>query len=237
MLSLSLSFFLVCVSLSLSVFLSCSHPWPSCCWKELEKWPLHCITGFESIMQWITTALHYRLVSEVLTQCEECRGKSLALSLCLRSTIRTSWITLPDSVLGELISVISTPPITPNILWGFNKRNFQEITPLFQRFRRGVGGKGLATNCAQNTAKIVPLRIVFSYSYGGHRKKGTEKRPESIVWEGFPCTNPPLSTNPFLKPLIVFEFLTQCQKMQGQSLSLSLFIYQKYFCHSDFGNR
>ena len=29
----------------------------------------------------------------------------------------------------ELISVIISPPITPNQFWGFNKRNSQEITP------------------------------------------------------------------------------------------------------------
>ena len=33
-------------------------------------------------------------------------------------------------MLRELISVIITPPITPNNVWGISKRNFQEkITP------------------------------------------------------------------------------------------------------------
>ena len=42
-------------------------------------------------------------------------------------TIRTSWITLHHFILQELIiSVIISPPITPNKFWGFNKRNSQE---------------------------------------------------------------------------------------------------------------
>ena len=33
-------------------------------------------------------------------------------------TIQTSWITLPDSIWGELIRAIITPPITPKIISG-----------------------------------------------------------------------------------------------------------------------
>ena len=41
-------------------------------------------------------------------------------------TIRTSWITLHHFIFQESLSVIATPPITPNRFWGFNKRNSQE---------------------------------------------------------------------------------------------------------------
>ena len=41
-------------------------------------------------------------------------------------TIRTSWITPHHFIFRELISVIITPPITPNNFWRFNKRNSQE---------------------------------------------------------------------------------------------------------------
>ena len=43
-----------------------------------------------------------------------------------RSTICTSWITLHHFTLREPLSVTITPPITPNIFWGFNKRTSQE---------------------------------------------------------------------------------------------------------------
>ena len=59
----------------------------------------------------------------------------------------------------------------------------------YQRFRKGVGGRGLATSSVQNTAKMPP-RIVSSYFIRGHRKKGGRKKPEFRVWEGFPCANP-----------------------------------------------
>ena len=56
-----------------------------------------------------------------------------------------------------------------------------------QRFRKGVGGRGLATNKPPKRAqkvlqKCVPLLL------RGHRKKGAEKRLESLAFEGFPPT-------------------------------------------------
>ena len=45
--------------------------------------------------------------------------------LNLGGTIRTSWITPHHCIFQELISVIVSPPITPNIFWGFNKRTSQ----------------------------------------------------------------------------------------------------------------
>ena len=58
-----------------------------------------------------------------------------------------------------------------------------------QRFRKGVGGRGLATNKPPKRAqkvlqKCVPLLL------RGHRKKGTEKRLESLACERFPRANP-----------------------------------------------
>ena len=69
-----------------------------------------------------------------------------------------------------------------------------------QRFRKGVGGRGLATNNAQHTAKIVSQNGVLLL-IRAHRKKRTEKRLEFMVWEGFPCANPHPSANPFSKLL------------------------------------
>ena len=65
-----------------------------------------------------------------------------------------------------------------------------------QRFRKGVGGRGLATNSAQNAAENVPQNCVFLL-IRGHRQKGAAKRLESMAREGFPCTNPLCPPTPF----------------------------------------
>ena len=49
-----------------------------------------------------------------------------------------------------------------------------EFMGKIQRFRKGVGGRGLATKSAQNTTKMPP-RIVFSHFIRGHRKTGQKK--------------------------------------------------------------
>ena len=66
----------------------------------------------------------------------------------------------------------------------------------FQRFQKGVGGRGLATNRPPKRSpkvlqKCVPILL------RGHRKKGTEKRPESLANEGFPRANPLCPPTPF----------------------------------------
>ena len=63
------------------------------------------------------------------------------------------------------------------------------ICCICQRFRKGVGGRGLATNSTQNTANILPQNCVLLL-IRGHRERGADKGPESTVWEGFPCANP-----------------------------------------------
>ena len=50
----------------------------------------------------------------------------LQLEHHLTPTIRTSWIALHHLNFWELIGVMLTPPITPNIFWRFNQRNAQE---------------------------------------------------------------------------------------------------------------
>ena len=47
----------------------------------------------------------------------------------------------------------------------------------------------------QNTAKIVPQKCVLLLI----RKKGAEKRPESMVWEGFPCATTPSVLQPLFE--------------------------------------
>ena len=60
---------------------------------------------------------------------------------------------------------------------------------LNQRFRKGVGGRGLATNKPPNRAQKV-LQKCVPILLRGHRKKGTEKRPKSLAFEGFLRANP-----------------------------------------------
>ena len=59
-----------------------------------------------------------------------------------------------------------------------------------QRFRKGVGGRGLATDSARNTAKNVPQNCVLLL-IRGHRKKGAEKRPESLFSGWIALCQPP----------------------------------------------
>ena len=65
-----------------------------------------------------------------------------------------------------------------------------------RRFRKGVGGRGLATNKPPKRAQKVLLKCV-PILLRGHRKKGTEKRPEFLVFEGFPRGNPLCPPTPF----------------------------------------
>ena len=53
------------------------------------------------------------------------------LSVLKKRALTTSWIALHHFIFRELISVIITPPITPNNFWGFNKRNSQEKCTLW----------------------------------------------------------------------------------------------------------
>ena len=62
------------------------------------------------------------------------------------------------------------------------------VDNLFQRFQKGVGGRGLGTN--------TPLPLLLR----GHRKKGTEKRPGI---RSISSRQPLVSANPFSKFLII----------------------------------
>ena len=68
------------------------------------------------------------------------------------------------------------------------------------KFRKGAGGRGLATGWAQNTANKGPQNCVPLLKRGD-RKKNAEKRPES---RANPFRPP---TNPFSKLLIYVFFL------------------------------
>ena len=81
-----------------------------------------------------------------------------------------------------------------------NPKYPQPKTRNFWRFRKGVGGRGLATNKPLKRGQKV-LQKCVPILPRGHRKKGTEKSPESLVFEGFLRANPPLSANPFSKLL------------------------------------
>ena len=80
------------------------------------------------------------------------------------------------------------PPELPK-----RRRRFSE---LFQRFRKGVGGRGLATNKPRKRAQKV-LQKCVPILLRGHRKKGTEKRPKSLAFEGFLRANPLCPPTPF----------------------------------------
>ena len=54
---------------------------------------------------------------------------------------------------------------------------------------KGVGGRGLATNSAQNTAKFSPI-IVFSYSSGSIGKRVQNKGRNLWYWRDFLAPTP-----------------------------------------------
>ena len=58
-----------------------------------------------------------------------------------------------------------------------------------RRYRKGVGGRGLATNKPPKRAQKV-LQKYVPILLRGHRKKGTEKRPKSLAFEGFFAPTP-----------------------------------------------
>ena len=73
---------------------------------------------------------------------------------------------------------------------------FLFLSFLSRRFRKEVGGRGLRQTAPKDSKKWPP-RIVFFSSYKRHRKRGAEKRSESMVWKEFPCANPLCPPTPF----------------------------------------
>ena len=70
---------------------------------------------------------------------------------------------------GEFVDPKTSQVSHPN---SWNVRRF------CQKFRKGVGGRGLATSSAQNTARKGRGRCPLLTAED--RKKGAEKRPESV---------------------------------------------------------
>ena len=71
---------------------------------------------------------------------------------------------------------------------------FSEVSK--RGWREGVGDKQTPKTSQKSSPEMCPLLL------RRHRQKGTEKRPESLAYEGFPHANPLLSANPFSKLLI-----------------------------------
>ena len=92
--------------------------------------------------------------------------------------------------------------------------------PLCRRFRKGVGGRGLPTNKPPKKSpkvlqKCVPILL------RGLRKKGTEKRPKSLGFEGFLRANPLCPPTPFrnfwVVVLLLFFFFLCLKLKSGQT--------------------
>ena len=96
----------------------------------------------------------------------------------------------------------------------------------FRRFRKGVGGRGLATNKTPKRAskvfqKCVPILL------RGHRKKGTEKRPESLAFQGFFAPTPSVR-----QPLFETSEIWACaEKLYARKLwAVPFFLMFVLFC-------
>ena len=80
--------------------------------------------------------------------------------------------------------------------WWKLQHSSPKQTLYFQRFQKGVGGRGLATTKPPRRAqkvlqKCVPLLL------RGALEKGYRKRPESLAHEEFPRANPLCPPTPF----------------------------------------
>ena len=69
-------------------------------------------------------------------------------------------------------------------------------TPKFRGFEKGLAGGGWRLAGTKIQQKIV-LQKCVPLLIGGDRKKGAEKRPESVAWEGFPRAHPLSPPTPF----------------------------------------
>ena len=67
----------------------------------------------------------------------------------------------------------------------------------YRRFRKGVGGRGLATNIAQNTAEIVLQNYVLLLLRGGIGKRVQEKGMNLWHSKDLPVPTPFFSPTPF----------------------------------------
>ena len=92
-------------------------------------------------------------------------------------------------------AIVSQKPFC-EILWlflldfmAYNPGLNYEGATISERFRKGVGGRGLATNKPPKRAQKV-LQKWVRLLLRGHREKGTEKRPESLAYEGLLVPTP-----------------------------------------------
>ena len=92
---------------------------------------------------------------------------------------------------------------TPGVPERFNAREFWADSSFPKsEVSKGFWREGVGDQQRPKCSKTCPPELCFPTHKGAQpRKKGAEKRPESMVWEGCPCANPPLSANPFSKPL------------------------------------
>ena len=109
--------------------------------------------------------------------------------------VSSEGLPFPVPEIPEIVAFRDSGKILPAIFPGLS-RSFPREPPNSQRFRRGVGGRGLATNKPPKRAQKV-LQQCVPLLLRGHRKKGTEKRPESLAYEGFFRANPLCPPTPF----------------------------------------
>ena len=69
-------------------------------------------------------------------------------------------------------------------------------TECIRGFEKGLAGGGWRQTNPPKEAKNI-LQKCVPLLPRGHRKKGTEKRPESLVFQGFPRANPLCPPTPF----------------------------------------
>ena len=80
---------------------------------------------------------------------------------------------------------------------GWHARAINLKRPEIRGFEEGLAGRGWRQTNAQKEPKKIFRNVSPSLLLRGHRKKGTEKRLESLAYEGFPHANPFCPPTPF----------------------------------------
>ena len=95
-------------------------------------------------------------------------AKTTLLETTLLQTPEIPFELLGHLIFRELISVIITPPITPNDFWGFNKRNFQEKLHLLLLSLLGMSPPPITPQYSQRINRRNKFHLCYTRKFSGN---------------------------------------------------------------------
>ena len=143
---------------------------------------------------------------------ENLRKWTAFLLICRLTSQRSCWVgfywvwgfVLPGPSPGAPYLVPSQEPaffapsfVDVAFVWQYFPRSFTgPHCRAFRGFEKGLAGGGWRqTNPPKRAQKVLQKFVPLLLK--GHRRKGTEKRPESLAFKGFPRANPLCPPTPF----------------------------------------